>query len=100
MEGKIRIATDKSEQNVLDHIRDYGWSILHIFDPEYKSPNFSYSIGLYEGFQSPEVIIFSMSQNDALNIITLLASMLKKQCLLKLIKYTKSLQKNPLPAHL
>jgi len=95
MEKKIRVAEDQAEQNVLNHIRDHGWSIMHVFDPEYKSPNFSYSIGMFEGLQSPEVIIFSMDQNDALNIINLIGEHVKTAGPIEIGKIYKEFMKEP-----
>ena len=66
---KNRVATDKAEQNILNHIRDFGWSIMHIFDPESKQPAYSFSIGMFDTLNSPEIVIFSLERSNAQTII-------------------------------
>lgn len=55
----------KSEQQVLDNIEKYGYNIMHIaenFKGAVEEPAFSYSIGLYQKFRLPEVLIIGLDQ--------------------------------------
>ncbi|WP_235535637.1 DUF4262 domain-containing protein [Sphingopyxis sp. Root1497] len=53
---------DASEQKVVDDIRDYGCSVMHVFDADGDLPEFSYSIGFPETVEQPEVIVFGVKR--------------------------------------
>ena len=55
----MRIAKDKHEQKTIDDIRDYGVHIMHVHDDD-QQPGFTYSVGLFETYAHPEVIIFGL----------------------------------------
>lgn len=53
---------DASEQKVVDDIRNYGCSIMHVFDADGDLPEFSYSIGFPESVNQSEVIVFGVKR--------------------------------------
>lgn len=69
MDQDTREAKDRAEQKIFNDVKTYGWSIMNVFDPDQKEPNFSYSIGMYKTLGTPEIIVFGMDQADAGNLI-------------------------------
>lgn len=51
---------DESEQNVLGHVEHHGWNVTNISDQD-GEPGWAFTIGLFENYRHPEVIIFGMS---------------------------------------
>jgi len=49
--------TDESEGIIRDHIERFGWHVTLIPEDD-EGPGFAYSIGLYQSFKQPEVIMF------------------------------------------
>jgi len=60
----MRTATDKAEQKALDDVTEYGLHIIHVAEDEI-GPCFTYSIGLFENYLHPEVIIIGLKQEVA-----------------------------------
>ena len=54
---------DAAEQEVLDHIREYGCHVMQVWDDEGDRPDFSYSIGFPVSVRQPEVIVFGLKQD-------------------------------------
>jgi Domain of unknown function (DUF4262) len=55
----MRTATDKSEEKVIQNVKNHGLHIVHVMQDE-NNPAFSYTIGLYENYLLPEVIIIGL----------------------------------------
>jgi hypothetical protein len=53
--------TDHSTK-IKSDIEKYGVHIVHVLDED-DEPNFSYTIGLFEKYQKPEIIIIGQSQD-------------------------------------
>ncbi len=51
-----------SSTKVKSDIKKYGVHIIHVLE-EGEEPNFSYTIGLYETYQKPEIIIVGLKQD-------------------------------------
>jgi hypothetical protein len=49
------------EQQIKSNIKKYGHHIIHVLEED-DEPNFSYTIGLFETFQKPDIIIIGQSQ--------------------------------------
>jgi len=63
---------DESEQKVIDDINHHGWYVMRVFDPQGKEPNFAYSIGLYETFKHPEIVVIGLgldTMHQFINVI-------------------------------
>ncbi len=50
------------EQQIKSNIKKYGVHIIHVLEED-EDPNFSYTIGLYETYQKPEIIIIGLKQD-------------------------------------
>ena len=55
----MRTATDDNERKALDDIRTHGLHILQVTEDDH-GPRFSYSIGLFENYAHPEIIIVGL----------------------------------------
>jgi hypothetical protein len=55
---------DQHEQKFVQRIREHGWLGTHVM-PDDKGPGFSYTTGFWLKFRFPELILFSMSQENA-----------------------------------
>jgi hypothetical protein len=55
------------EQEIKSNIKKYGHHIIHVLEEEDEA-NFSYTIGLYETYKQPEIIIIGQSQ-DLLQVL-------------------------------
>jgi hypothetical protein len=56
------------EEDVIGNVEKYGWTVMHIKDEPGK-PGWSFTIGLFENFRHPEVIIFGMKQDRRHSIL-------------------------------
>ena len=54
------------EKKLIANVEEHGWQCSHIFDPEEKSPNFSYSIGFMKTLGCAEFIVFGLT-NELMN---------------------------------
>lgn len=57
------------EEDIIEKVRTHGCMVLHVFDPERKEPDFSYSIGFPETVAQPEVIVFGLDKKLMLSMI-------------------------------
>ncbi len=55
----MRVAKDEAERKALDNIKKYGLHNVHVFGDE-KNPPFSYSVGLFENYLHPEIVIIGL----------------------------------------
>jgi len=53
---------DVSDQQVLDDVAEHGWHVMNVLElPE--APGWAYSIGLYQTFGHPEVVVFGLNSD-------------------------------------
>src|SRR5687768_9010194 len=50
---------DASDEKVLADVEEHGWHMIGI-EADEEGPAFAYTIGLYETFGQPEVILFGL----------------------------------------
>lgn len=50
------------EQKLFTHVKEHGWQLTYVFDPEGQAPDFGYSVGFPETLGAPEFIIFGLPQ--------------------------------------
>lgn len=64
-EDRVSLTRSKneSERKAIADIREHGVHILHVFDPEGKGPEFSYTSGLWHTHQHPEVLIIGLKKD-------------------------------------
>ncbi len=72
----VKIAKDQGEQKAIDDIREYGLHIISVAEDE-AGPGFAYSIGLFENYAHPEVIIIGLRQSLAHTLLNNMASDIK-----------------------
>ena len=73
----VKIAKDKGEQKALDDIREYGLHVISVFEDE-RGPAFAYSIGLFENYAHPEIIIIGLKQPLAHTLLNNMAFDIKE----------------------
>jgi hypothetical protein len=65
-------ATDPGEQKLLDDIHKFGWHCMNVFgDVEHES--FSYTIGLFQTYGHPELLIYGLPREVAHAVLTIAA---------------------------
>jgi hypothetical protein len=57
-----------SEQKVITHVEGHGWSVANI-EERGDSVGWSFTVGLFENYKHPEVIIFGMSHDSRHRIL-------------------------------
>jgi hypothetical protein len=67
-----RIATDPGERKVLDDIAKYGWHCVNILQ-DGDEPPWSFTIGLFETWKNPELIVFGLKSGVAHTILNIVA---------------------------
>jgi len=60
---------DPPEKKVIADIAQYGWHCVHIM-AEGESGPYSFTIGLFQGYQYPELILFGLPANLAQQILS------------------------------
>src|SRR5437667_10027912 len=66
-------ATDDGERKVLDDIAKYGWHCLNILE-ENGQPPWAFSIGLFQTWKHPELIVFGLKRDVAHEILNIIAT--------------------------
>ena len=74
---KKRVASDESEQKALDDIREFGHHLIAVGEKD-EGPGFVYSIGLFENYAHPEIIIIGLRQKFAHILINNIAFDIKE----------------------
>ncbi len=68
----VKQAEDKFEQKALDDIREYGLHIIGVAEDD-QGPGFVYSLGLFENYVHPEIIIIGLKQDLAQRLLNNMA---------------------------
>lgn len=50
-----------NDLKVAEHVREFGCHLISVFDPEEKSPSFTYSVGIRDSAGAPDAIVFGVS---------------------------------------
>lgn len=48
-----------SDQKLLDDVAEYGWHVIKVLD-QADAPGWAYSVGLFQNFAHPEIIVFGL----------------------------------------
>jgi hypothetical protein len=72
-----RIGSDDAERKVLSDVAEYGWHCLNILEEDGYAP-FSFSIGFYETWKFPELIIVGLKREVAHGVLNIVATGLAK----------------------
>ena len=65
-------ASDLGEQKLLDDVRKFGWHCLNVFGDGKHEP-FSYTIGLFQTYGHPELLIYGLPGETAHGILNIAA---------------------------
>ncbi len=60
----MRTAKDKSEDKTISDVKKYGLHIVQVFESE-ENPEFSYTVGLFESYLHPEIIVIGLKRELA-----------------------------------
>ena len=60
----MRTAKDDAERKTLSDVKKHGLQIIHVFGNE-DNPHFSYTVGLFESYLHPEIIIIGLKRELA-----------------------------------
>lgn len=66
-------ASDEGERKVLDDIGKYGWHCLNILG-EGSLPPWTFTIGLFQTWKHPELILFGLKRETAHAILNIIAT--------------------------
>lgn len=72
----MRTPTDEAERKAVANVKKYGLHIIQVFADE-NNPQFSYSIGLYENYLHPEIIIIGLRHELAIVLLNNMAHDIK-----------------------
>jgi hypothetical protein len=73
----VKKAKDEHEQKTLDDISKHGLHVIGVAEDE-EGPGFVYSIGLFENYAHPEVIIIGLKQSLGHNLLNDMANDIKQ----------------------
>lgn len=63
------IGEDRSEQKVIDDIAEFGWHCVHI-QAEGSQVEYSFTVGLFQTYEHPELIVFGLPSKVSHRILT------------------------------
>lgn len=84
------VGENESEQKVIDDIAEYGWHCVNIH-PEGEHVGYAFTIGLFQSYGHPELIIFGLSAKVAHQILAIAANAAKSGEPLDLLRPTETL---------
>lgn len=87
------VGEDDSERKVLDDIENFGWHCVHI-QAEADLVEYSFTIGLFQSFKHPELIIFGLPRQTAHQVLALVADAARAHAPIDLSSPTDALLKN------
>ncbi len=66
-----------SDEQVVADVKEYGWHVIKILDTD-DTPGWVFSIGLYETFDHPEIVVFGLNDETALYVINAVGEAVRK----------------------
>ena len=84
------LGQDPSEQNVIDNIAKFGWQCVHIH-AEGESVEYTFTIGLFQTYKHPELIIFGLPSKVSHQILSIAADAARSGTPLDLTRPTDAL---------
>jgi hypothetical protein len=71
-----RVGKDEPERIVLSNINEYGWHCVNVIEDN-GCPPWTFSIGLYETWQHPELIVIGRSRATAHKMLESIATQIE-----------------------
>lgn len=59
------------ERTILSNVEEFGWHVTLVPEDE-EGPAFAYSVGLFHGFEHPEIVMFGLPLEDLHQIINVI----------------------------
>ncbi|HZH90257.1 MAG TPA: DUF4262 domain-containing protein [Pyrinomonadaceae bacterium] len=59
---------NKSDKKTLSDVAEYGWHVVMVFEDD-EGPGFAYTVGLYQTFRHPEILIIGLNVDLMSNIL-------------------------------
>jgi len=87
------VGEDESEQKVIDDIANFGWHCVHIIAEE-NLPEYSFTVGLFQTYKHPELIIFGLPSKISHHILGVAADAAKSDHPIDLTQPTGALIEN------
>jgi hypothetical protein len=97
MDLETKKIKDESEKKLIENVRQFGWSIMNVFDEKGNEPDFSYTIGIHHTTGQPELIITGIPGEPAKGILNEIGQYMKNHKIEPFKKYTDFLA-NDIPA--
>jgi hypothetical protein len=66
---------DDADRKLLADVAEYGWHCLHVHGED--GPSWSFSIGIFQTWQHPELVVFGLKDTTAHNLLTQLVDRIK-----------------------
>jgi Domain of unknown function (DUF4262) len=82
MENEAPLTPDEFMGNVKNIITQHGWCVLSVFSNE-GLPDFSYTVGLWETYQHPEILVLGFKQDLAHPVLNEVGELIKAGQVLK-----------------
>jgi hypothetical protein len=73
------VAKDEPERIVLSNIAEFGWHCVNVIEDDGQPP-WSFSIGLYETYEFPELIVIGRSRSTAHHMLQTIADDIELNC--------------------
>jgi hypothetical protein len=64
----LPLAEDDSDRKLLSDIQEVGWHIV-VIEADDTGPGYAFSVGLFHSYDHPEIIIFGLKQEIAMQFI-------------------------------
>jgi len=68
---------DEADKKLLADVERYGWHCLHVHDRD-TIPHWSFSIGVFESWQHPELVVFGLKEETAHTLLAQLVNRVKE----------------------
>ncbi|MBJ2128273.1 DUF4262 domain-containing protein [Alteromonas sp. IB21] len=62
---------------ITDNIEKYGWQFQYVFDADGDRPSFAYTIGLFESYSHPEIMVFGLKKDVMHTLLSNIAADIK-----------------------
>ena len=85
----MRTAKDDAERKTLSDIKNHGLHIVHVFGDE-ENPRFSYTVGLFENYLHPEIIILGLKRELAQVLLNNMAYDIKMERIIQSENFMKA----------
>ncbi len=70
---ELREAEDESDRKLISDVQRVGWHVVGIAaDADEEVPDYAFSVGLFHSFDHPEIAIYGLSHDTAMQLINIM----------------------------